>query len=426
MMRDADSGPTLVGQMAMKLNIVGLLILAWACAGQAVRAEERAIATLPKDVRAGEVVVSADHSRVGWIAREELVMRVVVDGKKQQGYDWIVNGAVGFTADSKHVVYAARKRRKAVMVVDGKEGELYDSINRWAVGQRGGSVACSVTHKGAAYVLVDGVVGPGYEFVHLQSVVDGKSWAYVAERLGKQMAVINGVESKAWDKVVAIRLSGDGKRSAYGALAEGKWRMVIDGKEGERFDGMSAAEFSGDGRRVGYTAVVGAENVCVIDEVSSEYPGALSNFSLSADGARHLLISTRNEVDHLIVDEKEVAAHSSIIAARFSADGKHVAHVGRSDKNAWQTVFVDGKSIGVFDEVSLVAPVQSGGSFAIIGQRNGKYFAVFDGRESAAYDFIFTRLPPAFLDDGSMRFLALKGREIVQVTVGRSSTKAPT
>jgi hypothetical protein len=171
---------------------------------------------------------------------------------------------------------------------------------------------------------------------------------------------------------------------------------------------------------------LGAGNFCVIDGVASEYPGALSNLVLSTDGARHLLVSNRNEVDHLIVDGKEVARHSSIVAACFSADGKHVVHAGRSEKNPWQTVFIDGKSIGVLDEVIWVTPAPSGGAFAIVGQRNGKYVAMLDGREVGAYDFIFTRQPPAFLEDGSMRFLALKGREIVQVTVGPSSTKAPT
>jgi hypothetical protein len=354
-----------------------------------------------------------------------MAMTVIVDGQRQRGYDWIVNGMVGFTADSKRVVYAARKRRKAVMVVDGKEGAVYDSISRWMVAERGGDVMWSANSGGAAHAVFNGVAGPAFEFVHLQSFVDQRLYAYVAEKSGRQMAVTHGSVSKPWEKVVGMRLSADGKRFAYCALEEGKWRMVSESGEGEPFDAMSAAEFSADGKRVGYTAVRGGESLCVIDGETTIYPGALSNLQLSADGSRHLLISTMNEIDRLVVDGKEVARHGSIPTARFSADGRQVAHVGRGEKNELRTVFVDGKSVGVFDEM-LSLTAAPGGGFVVVGQRNGRYFVLVDGREMGPYDFVFTRHPPAFLEDGSIRFLAMKGRQIVQVTGERSSTKAPT
>src|SRR5688500_10640551 len=106
-MRAAGGAGESLIQMLAKL-ILSLMLLGCLAAAES-SVNEKPLQVLPKEIRRGEVVVSPDHSRVAWIAREELVISVVVDGKKQQGYDWIVNGAVGFTGDSKRVVYAARK-----------------------------------------------------------------------------------------------------------------------------------------------------------------------------------------------------------------------------------------------------------------------------------------------------------------------------
>src|SRR5207248_6453033 len=53
------------------------------------------------EIRPAQVIVSPDQSRFGWISRNENSFSVVVDGKEQKPYDWIIQGKVDFTGDSK-------------------------------------------------------------------------------------------------------------------------------------------------------------------------------------------------------------------------------------------------------------------------------------------------------------------------------------
>src|SRR3954468_21905620 len=87
-----------------------------------LQATEKTLATLPKDIRPAQLIVSPDQSRFAWIFKNDDEIAVVVDGKKHKPCEWIVQDRLAFTADSHHVVYAARQRRKAMMVIDGKEG----------------------------------------------------------------------------------------------------------------------------------------------------------------------------------------------------------------------------------------------------------------------------------------------------------------
>src|SRR5947208_3074824 len=197
-----------------------------------LQSAEKPLATLPKDIRPAQVIVSPDQSHFGWIAKDEDSIFLVVDGQKQKPYDWIVLNRADFTADSQHIVYAARKRRKAVLVVDGNESELTDSISEWITSAAGHRIAYSATHNGRAHTILDDAPGPSYDFVQLHALSGGGVLAYMAVKSAKQMANIDGNEGKAYDLVSDIRLSADGKHFAYIATSNGQTRMIIDNQPG--------------------------------------------------------------------------------------------------------------------------------------------------------------------------------------------------
>src|SRR3954463_13629787 len=131
---------------------------------------EKPLATLPKDIRPAQVIVSPDQSRFAWIFKNDDEIAVVVDGKKHKPCEWIVQDRLAFTADSHHVVYAARQRRKAMMVIDGKEGELIDGISNWLVSSGGAHVAFNMKSREGAQAVLDDVPQPAYDFVQLHAL----------------------------------------------------------------------------------------------------------------------------------------------------------------------------------------------------------------------------------------------------------------
>ena len=86
---------------------------------------------------------------------------------------------------------------------------------------------------------------------------------------------------------------------------------------------------------------------------------------------------------------------------------------------------MDKSSMGEFDAVTSLTPVPALPTFAFIATRNGQFFVIANGREFGPYDSILGRYPPLFLPDGSVRFVALKGRQVIQITAALPSTKAP-
>src|SRR5436190_22206976 len=104
------------------MHILGTLLFAFATASS-LQTTDKNLAALPKDIHPSQIIVSPDQNRLAWILRNEDSISVVVDGKNQKPYDWIIQNKVEFSADSKHLIYAAFRRRKAMMVIDGSEGQ---------------------------------------------------------------------------------------------------------------------------------------------------------------------------------------------------------------------------------------------------------------------------------------------------------------
>ncbi len=404
---------TRTAQVIIKLfSILSLILIATVSAP--LWAEEKVLATLPKEISPTQIVVSPDQSRFAWILRGQDSISVVVDGKQQKPYDWIVQNTVEFTADSKRVVYAARKRRKAMMVIEGNEGPLADSIEQWMLSPTGAHIAYVATVDGRRQVFFDDAGRGNYEYVKLHALAADGTLAYLVAKSNQQVAVINGKESKPYDLIREIRLSPDGKRWAYIASGDGQIRMMVDDQSGPSFDTLTAAQFSADGKHVAYLATRGNDSLCVLDGEAKTYPGKLSGLSLSTNGLRHLFISTRDAKDTLFIDGTAGPMHPSIATAHFSANGQQIAYVTQT--SAGQSVFIDDQQVAHFDQILGFYPAPPGHSFAFAAMRNAKSLMLLDTRETPEYDAIPGRQPPVFLENGAMRFLAVKEGQIIQVT----------
>src|ERR1051325_7014868 len=136
-----------------------------------LKVTEKPLAELPPEIRVddvvvtpairpAQVVVSPDQTRFAWISEDKKAFSVVVDGKRQKTYDWIIGGRLEFTGDSKHLVYAVRKRGKAAMVIDGNEGLLVESISNWMNSPVGGHIAFAAKHNGRSHAIFDDLPGP--------------------------------------------------------------------------------------------------------------------------------------------------------------------------------------------------------------------------------------------------------------------------
>jgi len=88
------------------------------------------------------------------------------------------------------------------------------------------------------YVMVNGkTTGPYTDAVNwVVDSRDGRRLAYVAAREGKQFAVVDGVEGRAYDEVRWLNFSPDGRHVFFLARRLEKWSAVVDGEESPAYD----------------------------------------------------------------------------------------------------------------------------------------------------------------------------------------------
>ncbi len=133
-------------------------------------------------------------------------------------------------------------------------------------------------------MLLSGAANPAFS-------PDSRRVAYVAARGGKWLVVVDGVEGKEHDGIVAGSpvFSADSKRVAYAARRVAKQLVVVDGVEGKEYDGAANLVFSPDSKRVAYEAKRGDRWLAVVDGVEGkEYDGFLKGSGLVFDSPSQL------------------------------------------------------------------------------------------------------------------------------------------
>ena len=144
-------------------------------------------------IGAGSLVFSPNGQRLAYVAQVGKQQVVVVDGQASKPYKGIAVGSLVFSADSQHVAYAANDEEEDAwfVVLDGQAGKPYEA---W-------------------------VTGPVFS-------PDSQRLAYaVAVDEAKQVVVVDGRESKAYNGIKVGLLAFSPRQSAPGVWRPGRQRL---------------------------------------------------------------------------------------------------------------------------------------------------------------------------------------------------------
>jgi Tol biopolymer transport system component len=297
---------------------------------------------------------SPDGRSFAYVATVEPKKVVIANGKRDRAYS--ETGELVFSSDSKHLAYSAQRDGKWCIVYDGMEGPLYDGVGKsMPIFSDDSKHLAYVAKRGDQWMLIlDGKESPPIEEVYSPRFnPNGNGLAWCAKK-NKQAAVFyNGKPlDKLYDGVTACIFSPDGMRTAHLAERAGKWLAVIDGVEGEEYKDVDVPIFSRDGKHVAYGATeTDGRHLVVIDGRKGQLYAATDAPLLSADG-KHLVYNAnlgqeRRSQWCVVRDGVEGTPYEDVKNVAMSEDGEHIAHW--IFVNGKHQLIVDGHSLATYD-----------------------------------------------------------------------------
>ncbi|MCX7412732.1 MAG: NPCBM/NEW2 domain-containing protein [Planctomycetia bacterium] len=172
---------------------------------------------------------------------------------------------------------------------------------------------------------------------------DGGRLAFVAQRKGRELAVIDGVEGAVYDKVGRPVFSSDGGRVAYRAMAKGSATVIVDGRVSEHYDevAIDTPRFVPHRGQVVYAARTGpAWRVYVDGKPGPDCERLVSRIELPDDGTGRVFYAARfldrdGVTEAVVVDGRRAAEFDEIFTAatrRLGIDGT-ATFLGRRGRN---------------------------------------------------------------------------------------------
>jgi hypothetical protein len=256
---------------------------------------------------------------------------------------------------------------------DGRRGKAYADIAHPVFSSDGSALGYAVRGGGGSRFIINDQEGPIFDEVLPDTFVfsnDGKRHAYLARRVGRFVAVVDGVlQAEPGDDMVPWHqppvFSADGSSVGYveGSRLGQKMRVVVNGKPGEVFDEVYALSLriSPDGTRFSYSAndrSAGSRWFCVIDGKHQDAFDALGvSFAISPDGKRIAYTGHRAQQWFLVEDGQPEVPIEGIVdhSLTFSPDSRRLAYaVAKADRRAY--LVVDGKAGPVHDNIGGSVP----------------------------------------------------------------------
>jgi WD40 repeat protein len=261
---------------------------------------------------------------------------VFVDDADERGWGRLVVSDLAFKSQtivdarvSSVALNADRSRVAAVAVGDGRQrvvtcsldrphrvrrGRRYDAVHTLVFGPDGSSLAYLAERSGALLVVLDDReerVQPGDVMVELPVVRPDKSGVggIVVSNgsvLLRQFFVAGGEGEGAYQGIEGLTYASDGRSHVYAAEKGGSFFVVANGKEGPPFDRVVSPMFSPDGKYLVYRA--------------------------RKDGKRFVVIA---DTDGKTI--RRLAAYEQVFPVRFTADGKSIAYGVKDGRRlAWK------------------------------------------------------------------------------------------
>lgn len=269
---------------------------------------------------------------------------------------------------------------------------------------------------------------PGADVDSLTVDVGFKHVAYVVKRGAKELAVVDGVEGKAYDNVAEkneMYFSPDGMRIGYIAKRGEKRLAVVDGKEGKEYDriyDLFNPVFSGDSKRVAYIATTidkmkeklgmwSLKDFVVVDGVEGRPYELVESIVFSPDGRKLIYFPQPrwNRLTRVVVNEVEGKEHDYAEFATFSPDSSRLAYVAHKrikGQRGLHFAVVDGKEGKEFSEVSSVRFSPDSKHFAYRAKDGGTVVLVRDDGERKYAD---VELGPFSPDSRHLAYVARVG-----------------
>lgn len=291
------------------------------------------------------------------------------------------------------------------------------------------------------WLLVSGPAYPDIRWVEtetpLGTVPDKASETRVSQD-GRRVAAI--VPRRGWNKQSLLQ------HVTFGGLKSNPARMFVDGELSREYRLVDAPSFSPDGKHFAYIAMLSPEEfkgprpeslpkklgpfVAVIDgEAGPLFPVALSSaptaqtpeIVFTPEGRAIYQVADRQGEVRLMADRTETDSYPGVVlAVVYSSDGKRRAVVVKRDETL--EAFIDGKTVGEFDDIGLPKFSPDGRHWALIALQDENWFLLVDGEQKQRrFPWIWR---PVFSPDGEhIAHWAKEGEDKLMVldgaTIGR-------
>jgi hypothetical protein len=227
---------------------------------------------LPACENLGEIVFSADGSKLAYAALTADKWQVVLDGRPQPPCNAIGQGSLCFAAGDT-LVYAAQTEQKWRLLAGGRESKPFSGITAVRVSPSGKLLAYVAQVDGGEAVVLDGRQQQTLERIRPVTLTfspDSGRLAYVGRAGRGWVAVVDGKRQPRYDRVGCLTFSPDSKHFVYAAGKEGQAVTVVDDRpSAHRYEALwnvPAARFIFDGRKTFHYLAVQAGNVLLVEE----------------------------------------------------------------------------------------------------------------------------------------------------------------
>ncbi|MBI5304681.1 MAG: PD40 domain-containing protein [Chloroflexi bacterium] len=352
------------------------------------------------------IAVAPDHLSIAYQVSVDSKVAVVWKGKQGGSYDSIFPKSIKFSPDSQHIAYIASRGKKWMMVVNEVEDPSHDFVNdiyRFSADSQ--QVIYSYVSDNKSGTITHVIGKQSYETndnissnPDIVISADGRRKA-IRQSIGgdigspnrREYVIVDGQQGKVYRSIKfgSIRFSSDSQHVAYVADIDDNFKstVVLDGRETKIYDRVDTIVFSADSQHIAYVAEANYQDFVVLDSIEQKHYRGVSQITFSPDS--HHLAYAVNRLNHsslAIIDGDEVGPYDHVGSFVFSPDSQRIAFVAEDNKK--QIAIIDRIEEGKYDFVVELIFSPDSKHIAYIAQKGERVFVVVDGTVGPIYDGI--------------------------------------